>query len=426
MTFSLDDFKVLHKFEGNSLSQVSLVECRGSGEKFVLKRVALVNLERQEQEVRIHRALSHRFIIGLVAWAVSESHLFLLIEFAKHGDLLSQLPKILAAGEAATLKVFFKVAQAVEYLHANGFVHRDIKPENVLLTKGFLPKLADFGSSSLRAKVKDTFCGTFEYMAPEIYQRNSQSHKVDVWALGILLFEMLNGRPPFHRETVAAIRTKLERRGLDFNPGVSAPAIELVYRALRFDPAARPEVAELLEDPIFDPFRDRESCLPHPVSRPSRPAPVSTPKNLTPDSPTLEPRPRSLPRNQKVPPRPSRSIEAESHPNAPGLPALFAKLAGRRPIFPPKFAVSPGLLTGRETPDSQTHSPQALSQSSLQSPTRRLEARLFFNPKPKKAAEAAEPPCSVLKGQVGLPRLLDFSKRLESHLKAREHSENLS
>lgn len=269
MAFSLDDFEVIKEFRGNKLSMVSLVEHRISKKKLVLKRVAIVNLERQSHEIKIHKNLDHKFIIKLIDHFVGDDFIYLLIEFAKHGDLYSHLPKLREKGEEAILKVFFKIVQAVNYLHENGFVHRDIKPENVLLTSKQLPKLADFGSSSCLKLLGNTFCGTFEYMAPEICLQSEQSYKVDVWALGILLYEMLNGSTPFRRDTIGSIKHKLEEKKLEFKQGVSAHMAAMVYKFLRFVPEQRPNLNEIIEDPLFDSLRDRPSCVPENANLPS-------------------------------------------------------------------------------------------------------------------------------------------------------------
>ena len=86
----------------------------------------------------------------------------------------------------------------MKYMHDNNLVHWDIKPENILLDENLAPKLSDFGWSVLvNNKKRSTFCGTFEYMAPEMFENEEYSFSVDVWGLGILLYELFHWRSPF-------------------------------------------------------------------------------------------------------------------------------------------------------------------------------------------------------------------------------------
>lgn len=78
-----------------------------------------------------------------------------------------------------------------------GVIHRDLKPENILLDDHYNVKICDFGWSAGRERSRKTFCGTYEYMAPEIYNNRRYDYRVDIWSLGILLFELLHGYSPF-------------------------------------------------------------------------------------------------------------------------------------------------------------------------------------------------------------------------------------
>lgn len=93
---------------------------------------------------------------------------------------------------------FLQICQAVKYMHDNKLIHWDIKPENILISENLVPKLSDFGWSVLVSnKNRSTFCGTFEYMAPEMYENEEYSYSVDIWGLGVLLYEMFHKKSPF-------------------------------------------------------------------------------------------------------------------------------------------------------------------------------------------------------------------------------------
>lgn len=100
--------------------------------------------------------------------------------------------------EKEASKYIFEILKAVNYLHQLNppVIHRDIKPENILFINGKV-KLSDFGWSSIKNSVRHTFCGTRDYLAPEMILKSGHDEKLDVWTIGILTFELLTGKAPF-------------------------------------------------------------------------------------------------------------------------------------------------------------------------------------------------------------------------------------
>ena len=120
------------------------------------------------------------------------------MEYVSGGTLFNLIKRTNGMDEKQAFRFFISAVSALSFLHANNFVHRDLKPENLLLDENGVVKLCDFGGC-VRSDIgsRSTFCGTFEYMAPEIINENAYDNSIDVWSLGILLYELIHGYSPF-------------------------------------------------------------------------------------------------------------------------------------------------------------------------------------------------------------------------------------
>merc|ERR1719356_937930 len=162
-------------------------------------------------EKKILVGIRHPFIVNLEAFFQDKFHLYLVLELVQGGEFFSLLRKtgVLQIPHAA-----FYASQIVlifQFLHKNRIVYRDLKPENLLIGLDGYLKLTDFGfAKRLDGKKKtQTLCGTPEYIAPEILRNQGHGFPVDWWALGILLFEMFCGNPPFEDDDAMKIYKKI-------------------------------------------------------------------------------------------------------------------------------------------------------------------------------------------------------------------------
>lgn len=251
MPINLDDYRRIQECKGNKSNKIFIVEHRITRETSILKVITIKNLERQLREIETHCSVHGDHIIRLKDYQVTAHHILMLIEYAKHGDLFCFIPRLREMSIATVLRFYLQILQAVHHLHSHGFVHRDIKPENILIGSKFVPKLADFGASSKIGVIKNTYCGTYEYMAPEIVLRKQQSEKVDVWALGILLFEMLSGHTPFKDMKPEEIRKRIDTNEIVFPGNADKTIIDFILWVLKYEASERPSVGEMMQHPMF-------------------------------------------------------------------------------------------------------------------------------------------------------------------------------
>lgn len=119
-------------------------------------------------------------------------------------------------------------------------MHRDLKLENLLLDEGNRIKLCDFGWCSDQTDMRSTFCGTYEYMAPELVMGSAYNFKVDVWSAGILAYELLHGQSPFRAYNSKQILSNIKRGVFKFKPGVKPDSKMFIDSCLKKDPSKRP------------------------------------------------------------------------------------------------------------------------------------------------------------------------------------------
>lgn len=207
-----------------------------------------------KREIFIQRKLRHQNILSLKDCFEDDKNVYLILEYASNGTLFEYIQKRRGLSERECFIYFLQACLAVDTLHKNSIIHRDIKPENLLLDKAKKLKLCDFGCSfqflKNSPKIRKTFCGTVDYMAPEFFQKNPHGMAADVWALGILLYEMAHAHPPFdtHSEGEKVVQIlDCENVVLTYKSGITEEFQDLVENILRCDPKDRFTFDEIFE-----------------------------------------------------------------------------------------------------------------------------------------------------------------------------------
>ena len=146
---------------------------------------------------------NHPFLLGMDYVFQNDLRIYFFLDFIKGGNLYVNLFKVKRFSEETCKFYAGQLVLALGILHTHKIVHRDLKPENVLLCEDGYIKLADFGLAKFLTgpdKTTNTFCGTPEYLAPEIIKNSAHSFAVDWWTLGVLIYELSTGRPPFFNQ----------------------------------------------------------------------------------------------------------------------------------------------------------------------------------------------------------------------------------
>jgi len=150
------------------------------------------------KEIEIHKKLIHDNIIRLYTSRETKDNYDLLLEYAPKGNIFQLILQKQNFSEIECFSYFIQIVNAIYFLHEKNIIHRDIKPENILIFEKNKIKLCDFGWSNYNnINNRTSFCGAFEYMSPEMINGESYNKSIDIWSLGILLYEMYFGFPPF-------------------------------------------------------------------------------------------------------------------------------------------------------------------------------------------------------------------------------------
>ena len=220
----VDDFKILKVIGRGSYGKVCLVQFKQTNELFAmksLKKNVLIDEEQVESallEKKILQSLNYPFLVGMVFCFQTEERVYFVLPFVRGGELFQHLRQCKYFPEQEVQFYASIIGLSLEYLHKNGIVYRDIKPENVLLEEDGYLKLIDFGMAKiLKDEEKaNSFCGTPEYLAPEIITGEGHNRMADWWSYGALIYEMLFGIPPFFSENVEKMYSLITNSELRF------------------------------------------------------------------------------------------------------------------------------------------------------------------------------------------------------------------
>jgi serine/threonine protein kinase len=265
----LSDFALLKVIGKGSFGKVMLARKRDSGRVYALKVLSKQAIADRKQvghtltERLVLGQISHPFIVGLRYAFQTKDKLYFVLDYCAGGELFFHLGKEGRFHEGRAKFYAAQIILALEHVHSKGVVYRDLKPENVLLDENGNVKLTDFGLSKEGVTAVDegasSFCGTPEYLAPEILNRRGHGRAVDWWSLGALLYEMVTGWPPFYSTDRAELFELIRNKPLDLSEAayLTPEAADILQRLLAKNPKDRLGCSE----------RDAEEVKSHPFFR---------------------------------------------------------------------------------------------------------------------------------------------------------------
>jgi len=254
-----EQYVILNRLGRGNFAVVRKVQRKKDGKFFAAKIITKKGMKAKDlqllgQEVDILKKLAHPNINRLIETFDTKNHLYIVLELLEGENLFENIVKQKKYTEADAAQVIKQVARACEYMHPRGVIHRDLKPENlVYLDKGKDHIcVTDFGLSKSVANEGDlmkTACGTPAFVAPEILRQERYTSQVDMWSLGVILYTMLCGYPPFVEKNLPALYRTIKRGTVKFDrpywDNVSDMAKDCVRRLLTVDPQKRLNPVEL-------------------------------------------------------------------------------------------------------------------------------------------------------------------------------------
>ena len=267
-SISMDSFKIISVIGRGFYGKVMLVQKKGTNEFYAIKSIHKNRLIETNKvhtvfcERNIMMKVKHPFIVSLSFAFQTPTKFYLGMEYVPGGELFTYISKKKKLPISEVRFYLAEIGLALEHLHQLGVVYRDLKPENILLDVDGHIKITDFGLSK-DLNIMDstsTFCGTSEYLAPEIIRREPYSFPIDWWSLGCLCYEMLFGYTPFYDENKSRIFQKILHSQPDFPADTDQTVIDFILELLEKNPAERGTFENLKQHAFWDNF-DFQACL---------------------------------------------------------------------------------------------------------------------------------------------------------------------
>ena len=260
---TIKDFTILSTIGEGSFGKVFLVIHNKTKSKYAIKRISKLDKNNQEgksyfkREIEIMYKIHQNNTVRLFNHFEDNEFCYFVMEYIENGNLFDQPiwknNKCFPSSDVA--KIIKDIICAIYYLHNMDppIIHRDIKPENVLIDKNGTAKLTDFGWSNYvdSNEIRRTYCGTPVYLAPEMIEEKGHDEHLDIWCLGVLIFELLTGTVPFKGKDSVSLNNNILSLKIGWPKDISNTAKNLILKILKREPLERISLVDMLKHPFF-------------------------------------------------------------------------------------------------------------------------------------------------------------------------------
>jgi aurora kinase len=262
----ITDFEILKELGSGSFGNVYLVRHKKTQCEYAIKAIDKRNKTNQEEkpyfrrEVEVMYKIHHPNVVKLYGHFEDNNYCYFIMEYISKGNVYNLLPtdKKKRLSTKVCASIIKDVICAIYFLHnmKPPIIHRDIKPENVLLSDGLVAKLTDFGWSNYiqEDEKRTTVCGTPIYLAPEILLEQGHDEAVDLWCIGVLLFELTTAQVPFQGNDIDTLKENILKLKITWPKDINTDAKNLIMKILKLDPKQRLPLEEMLKHPFITKF----------------------------------------------------------------------------------------------------------------------------------------------------------------------------
>ncbi|KAH0795684.1 AGC family protein kinase [Histomonas meleagridis] len=264
---SINDFEIIRVIGRGTSGKVQLVRGKFDKRLYAMKSMSkrlLAEYEQVQQTLKEKEVLlksQYPFLVCAHFTFQTETKIFMILDYVPGGELFNRLKEEGKFVESRARLYAAEILLGLGHLHSLGILYRDLKPENVLVDADGHIKITDFGLVKTNMKAEDTtttFCGTAEYLAPEMLLQQPYNKNVDWWCFGVLLYEMITGLPPFFDENANRLYRSILNNPVSFPQFVSPEAKDLIEHLLDKNPATRlganNDADEIKKHPFFAPL----------------------------------------------------------------------------------------------------------------------------------------------------------------------------